>query len=102
MARLFASFSAGAASYYLYTQSLQHSTGVRESASKTFSSPKDLNRHSPQAFLKRVTLKPFGVLGQQLTSEGKVNQICDRPGEDTAVVDPAGLPYVSGEKRPGM
>jgi len=47
-------------------------------------------------FLAHLTPKPWGVLGQQLSRKGKeVETRGGRPGEGTAIVDPAGLAYLN-------
>ena len=56
---------------------------------------------TPRTFLKRVKVVGYSVLGSQL-ADGKFVNIVGPPPQGTALVDPAGLPYVSGVKPPGQ
>eukprot|EP00933_Yihiella_yeosuensis_P032082 TRINITY_DN25672_c0_g1_i1.p1 TRINITY_DN25672_c0_g1~~TRINITY_DN25672_c0_g1_i1.p1 ORF type:complete len:366 (+),score=73.87 TRINITY_DN25672_c0_g1_i1:41-1099(+) len=49
---------------------------------------------SDASFLAHVTLVDFGVLGTQLTPDKGVVQTAPEPSDDTAIVDPAGLPFI--------
>ena len=53
-----------------------------------------------RAFLKCVNVVGHSVLGSQLTSEGEIIDVAGYPGDDEAIVDPAGLSYISGEAPP--
>lgn len=51
-------------------------------------------------FLQRVKVKPYSVLGTQLAG-GKMQNVVGPPTDEQALVDPAGLPYISGQRPPG-
>ena len=48
-------------------------------------------------FLSKVEVAPYSVLGTRLSREGKFETITGKPEGSEALVDPAGLPYVSGQ-----
>ena len=39
-------------------------------------------------------LMPFGVLGTRLNKTGRISVVACEPDPNTAMVDPAGLPYI--------
>ena len=56
--------------------------------------------HTPQglgnlkgslAFLDHIRLRPFGVLGDQLSENDEIREVRTRPDTNTAIVDPGGL-----------
>ncbi|KAJ1452625.1 hypothetical protein M885DRAFT_526184 [Pelagophyceae sp. CCMP2097] len=47
-----------------------------------------------------VKCVPYSVLGTQLSRQGAVTQAGPKPSRQTVIVDPAGLPYVSGKMPP--
>lgn len=55
-----------------------------------------LTTRSGAAFCRRIVLKPYGVLGTQLTISNGVVQRAPAPTEYEAFVDPAGLHYIHG------
>eukprot|EP00938_MAST-03A_sp_MAST-3A-sp1_P004145 g4145.t1 len=52
---------------------------------------------SSSMFLSKVEVAPYSVLGTRLSREGKFETITGKPEGSEALVDPAGLPYVSGQ-----
>jgi hypothetical protein len=57
-----------------------------------------LSKRSARNFLRnKVVCKPYSVLGTQLTGAG-VQRIAPLPSANVVIVDPAGLPYVSGAR----
>eukprot|EP00808_Paulinella_micropora_P010482 g21474.t1 len=51
-------------------------------------------------FLRRIHVVGYSVLGTQLGEGGAVKRAGDAPGPRHTIVDPAGLPYVSGKLSP--
>ena len=45
-----------------------------------------------------MEIAPYSVLGTRLSREGKFETITGKPEGSEALVDPAGLPYVSGQR----
>lgn len=46
------------------------------------------------AFVSQLQVRPFGVLGTQLSEDGELLHTGAEPGLDVAIADPAGLPYI--------
>jgi len=47
-----------------------------------------------RSLLSRIDVRPYGVLGTQVTKEKKLRKTGEEPGSDTAVTDPAGLDFI--------
>ena len=47
-----------------------------------------------ERFLRKIKIVDYGVLGTQLTLQGSLSKVAPLPGENTVIVDPAGLKYI--------
>lgn len=52
-------------------------------------------QEAAERILSRIVVRPYGVLGSRQAPSGEMVQAEALPGPDVAIVDPAGLPYIS-------
>jgi hypothetical protein len=54
------------------------------------------NKKPHQRVLDKLVLRPYGVLGTQLSLQGSLHEVAALPGPDVCIIDPAGLHHIQG------